>query len=74
MLLLRESLRDGKIDWIETDHAPHTREEKLFPPYMSGIQSLKSYSVFLDYLADWDFSEDHIYQLTCGNIEKVFRI
>ncbi len=25
-------LRDGKIDWIETDHAPHTLNEKLNNP------------------------------------------
>ncbi len=47
---MRELLRAGKIDFIETDHAPHSKEEKLFSPgkpagdYMSGIPSLDSYS------------------------------
>lgn len=28
---LRQALKDGKIDIVATDHAPHTREEKLKP-------------------------------------------
>ena len=27
--LMLERLCDGSIDWIETDHAPHTREDKM---------------------------------------------
>ncbi|MDE1856962.1 MAG: dihydroorotase [Candidatus Micrarchaeota archaeon] len=40
-------LLDGKIDWIETDHAPHTVDEKLNPPYASGIRSLEIYAEFV---------------------------
>ncbi len=58
VLKLRECLKQGKIDWIETDHAPHTRKEKLSYPYLSGIQSLKVYSVFLDYLRSWGFRKN----------------
>jgi len=39
-----EGLKDGTIDIIATDHAPHTREdkEKEFPKCMSGIIGLET--------------------------------
>lgn len=73
---LRDYLKQGKIDWIETDHAPHTRQEKLYPltgEYMSGIQSLRFYSLFLNDLRKEGFTENQIYELTYGNIKRVFR-
>jgi len=47
-------LREGKIDWIETDHAPHTLAEKTGktfdskgqPQYMSGFPGLPFYPHF----------------------------
>lgn len=72
MLLLRECLKDGEVDWIETDHAPHTRIEKTTPPFPSGIQSLKEYSSFLDSLTEDGVTREQIYELTCGNIERTF--
>ena len=73
MTLLRDCLRQGKINWIETDHAPHTRREKLHPPYMSGIQSLMSYSSFLSDLMTDGFTRDQIFELTYKNIKKIFK-
>ncbi len=68
---LRAYLKSGKIDWIETDHAPHTEKEKLVD-YMSGIPSLESYSRFLDELKRDGFTEQQIKDLTYTNIKKVF--
>lgn len=70
---LVELLRQGKIDWIETDHAPHTLEEKLNYPYMSGIQSLTGYKWFLARLRSDGFSNSQIDALTYSNIKRVFR-
>jgi dihydroorotase len=72
---LRELLYQGKIDWIETDHAPHSREEKSYVPngaFMSGIQSLNSYARFLQDLQAGGMSGEQIERLTYTNIKKVF--
>lgn len=72
---LRRLLKEGKIDCIETDHAPHTRQEKRYPlknEYMSGIQSMWFYQPFLDSLRKDGFKENQINELTYGNIKKVF--
>ncbi|MBI3413581.1 MAG: dihydroorotase [Candidatus Aenigmarchaeota archaeon] len=66
------ALRQGKIDWIETDHAPHTADEKLNSPYMSGIQSLNLYAALLGRLRTGGFTEKQLDDLTFGNIARVF--
>jgi len=71
MFSLRQDLKNGEIDWIETDHAPHKPIEKLYF-YTSGIPSLKDYSFLLQNLRDCGFSEKEISDLTYGNIKKVF--
>ncbi|PIR02707.1 MAG: dihydroorotase [Candidatus Nealsonbacteria bacterium CG_4_9_14_0_2_um_filter_37_38] len=70
---LREYLRQGKIDWIESDHAPHTLEEKLSPPYLSGIASLHLYPRILNWLNSQKMSRSEIKSLTYWNIKKVFK-
>ncbi|MFC1461851.1 dihydroorotase family protein, partial [Verrucomicrobiota bacterium] len=42
-MALRDALKQGSIDWIETDHAPHPVSEKLYPPHASGYPSLCLY-------------------------------
>ncbi len=70
---LNAQLKEGKIDWIETDHAPHTKEEKLSPSGSSaGIPSLSRYAEFLESLAKQGFTERQIEQLTYANIKKTF--
>lgn len=72
---LREYLKEGKIDWIETDHAPHTLEEKLGPPYCSGVSSLNCYRNFLSWLnKELGLSWEEIEMLTYHNIVKTFKI
>ncbi|MEK6894916.1 MAG: dihydroorotase [Nanoarchaeota archaeon] len=58
--LLLEDLREGRIDCIETDHAPHSKKEKLEHPFMSGIVSLWAWPLFERYLQIKGFSEKRI--------------
>jgi dihydroorotase len=70
---LRKSLKDGKINWIETDHAPHCIGEKLFPPYLSGFPSLYLYKDFVEnFLPNIGITRKQIEMLTYGNICKTF--
>lgn len=72
---LREYLREGKIDWIETDHAPHTFEDKFGPSHCSGIPSLRGYRDFLSWLhKELKLPWEEIEKLTYWNIIKVFRL
>lgn len=67
-------LREGKIDWIETDHAPHTLKEKLQFPHnaMSGFPGLPFYPHFLNYLRKQGFSDEQLRDLTHNNICNIF--
>lgn len=71
-------LREGQIDIIETDNAPHTEEEKRFDPakpegpHMSGIRSLENYDPFLKSLAGAGITEQQIKNLTYENIKSIF--
>lgn len=69
---LLDRLRERKIDWIETDYAPHLREEKLYPPYLSGINSLRLYQKCLFWLSVRGLTWLDIQDLTYWNIKKVF--
>ncbi len=69
-----ELLKQGQIDWIETDHAPHTLKEKLEAPFMSGFPGLAFYPHFLDFLRENGFSEEQVRSLTHGNICETFSI
>jgi dihydroorotase len=67
-------LEGGQIDWIETDHAPHTLEEKSNAPYMSGFPGLPYYPHFINHLKKEGFSEELLFKITHSNIEEVFKI
>ena len=70
---LRQCLKEEKIDWIETDHAPHAIGEKLFPPYLSGYPSLYLYRDFVEkFLPTLGINEKSIKNLTFKNIYKAF--
>lgn len=70
---LRDYLKQGKIDWIETDHAPHTIGEKLYDGYPSGFPSLYLYQALVEkFLPQLGLSEQQIQDLTYNNIVKVF--
>jgi len=65
-------LKEGKIDWIETDHAPHTLKEKLEKPYMSGFPGLPYYPHFVNFLKERGFSDKQLKDLTHNNICSIF--
>jgi dihydroorotase len=67
-----ELLRDGKIDWIETDHAPHSLEEKANEPFMSGIPGIPWWPVFVEHLRRNNFNDNQIEHLTFYNAAKRF--
>jgi len=70
---MRQALKTGDIDWIETDHAPHPVSEKLYPPYASGYPSICLYGELVDKLLPlWGFDSNQISNVTCANIKKTF--
>lgn len=69
---LLKAVKQGMIDCIGTDFAPHLLKEKLFPPHLSGIASYELYGQVLDFLRQEGVSEEEIEKLTFDNIKKVF--
>ena len=65
-------LHDGKVDWIETDHAPHSLEEKTADPFMSGIPGLAWWNLFEEFLRKNNFSDRRITEVTFGNVADRF--
>jgi dihydroorotase len=69
-----EYLRAGKIDWIETDHAPHSLTEKLQHPFMSGIPGLPWWGLFEEFLRFNGFSDKRIREVTYENVLARFNL
>ncbi len=72
-----EYLRDGKIDFIETDHAPHDlgdKKGKEGKEPASGITSLNDWPIFAEYLRTNNFSDKRIKEVTFDNAAKRFEI
>lgn len=67
-------LRQGKIDLLETDHAPHTQKDKLEHPYCSGMTSLAWWPWFTRYLQAEKFTARQIRQLTFDNTRELFNL
>ena len=70
---LLKCLKQGKIDWIETDHAPHTLEDK-FEKHMSGIPWLDYWPDIADNLRSEGLTEAQINNLTFYRAKKTFGI
>lgn len=71
---LMDCLRAGKVDWIETDHAQHSPEEKRPPKCLSGHPSLCLYRQFVEeYLPGIGITNEQIEAMTYGNIVRAFR-
>ena len=71
---LRIGLKQDQIDWIETDHAPHTIGEKLYKGYPSGYPSLYLYKKCVEeLLPEIGLSNQQIENLTFNNIKKTFK-
>lgn len=72
-IALRQALKTGDIEWIETDHAPHPISEKFYPPYASGYPSICLYGDLVDnILPMWGFDKNMIKNITCANIKRIF--
>ncbi len=61
-------LRDGHIDFIETDHAPHVLTEKMGDPFLSGIPGLPWWPLFVEYLRRQNFTDKRIDELVFYNV------
>jgi dihydroorotase len=66
---LLEALRDGTLDYLATDHAPHTLEEKGNPHRCpSGQPHLDTYGPFVTWLiAEQGFTPERIADVCCAN-------
>ncbi len=71
---LLQQAKEGKIDCIETDHAPHTSSEKLNFPYMSGIPGIDRWPDIAERLAQEKFSQKQIEDLTFNNAARRFSL
>lgn len=65
-------LLEERINWIETDHAPHRASEKLEPPYASGIPGFPIIPRLLKRLREKGASEGFLERITHQNICKVY--
>jgi len=71
---LMEYLRNGDIDWIETDHAPHRFAEKVRDPFISGLPGLHFVPHFLRYLKKIGVSDSQIFDLTFENANRGYKL
>jgi len=68
-LALIEALREGLVDYVATDHAPHTIEEKM--EGVSGVPHLDTYGAFATWLmAEHGFSAQDIARVCAWNPGK----
>lgn len=70
---MHQALFDKRIDWIETDHAPHQFEEK-FKSFDSGIPALPYYPHFIKHFKEKGMPEKTMEDLTHNNIVSAFGI
>jgi len=68
---LFKSFAEGNIDILETDHAPHTEEDKLVR-YMSGIPNLASWPDFIEILKLRGISQRFLDKVAFENVNKIF--
>jgi dihydroorotase len=71
--LMLQRLQDGDIDWIETDHAPHTRRDKL-ESFASGFPGFAFYPRFVTLLAQRGIAAARIRELTHDAICRTFNV
>ena len=64
------SLLDGTATWIESDHAPHTREQK--ENGASGIPGFENMLLLIDALKKAGISEAQLHELTYQNAAELF--
>jgi dihydroorotase len=71
--LMLERLCDGSIDWVETDHAPHTRTDKT-QSFACGLPGLAYYPRFVTGLVRAGVAGQRIEQITHDAICRAFGV
>jgi dihydroorotase len=69
---LWQALLEGRIDWVETDHAPHTLDDKRNGA--SGIPGFCGVLLLLQRLRKAGVCEERLKDLFGGNVLRVFRL
>ena len=74
-LALWNAVRDGVIDVIGSDHAPHTREEKdkTYPDTPSGMPGVQTLvTLLLDHVSKGNMSLERFVDLTAHGPQRIF--
>jgi dihydroorotase len=71
--LMLQRLIEGDIDWIESDHAPHTRSDKL-EGFASGIPGLPFLPLFLQILSEAGVPPTKIQELSHEAVCRTFGV
>jgi dihydroorotase len=69
-LILLEALKNGEIQYLATDHAPHTIDEKN--QGMSGLTGLDTYAPFLTWLMTQGISPEKVALVSSENPGRFF--
>tara|TARA_B100002003_G_scaffold33122_1_gene28271 strand:- start:791 stop:2029 length:1239 start_codon:yes stop_codon:yes gene_type:complete len=68
-------IHDGRVDTIATDHAPHTKEEKLEINYPYGVPGCETMlPLLLNAMNEKKITLKKIINLCCENPAKIFKI
>ncbi|MGZ5926386.1 MAG: dihydroorotase, partial [Rhizomicrobium sp.] len=74
---LWKAVREGVIDVIGSDHAPHTREEKdkIYPETPSGMPGVQTLvTILLDHVNKGNMSLERFVDLTASGPQRIFGI
>lgn len=74
---LREAVKEGRIDVVATDHAPHTLEEKLQPYTKApsgGPLVQHSLLVMVEMVRQGIFTQEQLVEKMCHNPARLFQI
>lgn len=72
---LWNGIKDGTVDTIASDHAPHTKEEKQNNPPPNGVPGLEtSLPLLLTAVKNGKLSIEKLIELTHTNPKKIFNI
>ncbi len=72
---LWQGITEGTIDMIASDHAPHTKEEKLGEKIPNGVPGLEtSLPLLLTAVSEGRLSIERLIELTSTNPRKIFNL